>query len=206
MRKIGFYPVVDSYQWMKQLIPLGVPSIQLRIKNKSLDIVEQEIIASNQLARQYNCQLFINDYWQLAIKHKVFGVHLGQEDCATTDIKAIQTSNLKLGISTHNGSEINNALQLEPDYIAYGPIYDTTTKIMKTSARGLERLTYWVEAINLPIVAIGGINLERLDGVLDTGVDGVAIVSAVTQAADYQQVVKKFLTNMQSISITEPAV
>lgn len=197
MRRIGFYPVVDSYHWIEKLIPLGVPTIQLRIKNQPAARVEEQIVASQHLAQQYNCQLFINDYWQLAIKHRVFGVHLGQEDCATADIKAIHAANLKLGISTHNGSEVNRALQLDPDYIAYGPIYETTTKVMHDTPRGLNRLTYWVEAINLPIVAIGGITLERLNGIIQTGVDGIAVVSAVTHAKDYQQVVQQFLTAMQ---------
>lgn len=201
MRKIGFYPIVDSYQWIQKLIPLGVPTIQLRIKDKPIEFIEQEIIVSNQLAQHYKCQLFINDYWQLAIKHNVFGVHLGQEDCELADIKAIHRAKLKLGISTHNDREINHALHCDPDYIAYGPIYETTTKVMKASARGLDRLTYWVEAINLPIVAIGGINLARLDGVLSTGVDGVAVVSTLTQAINYQETTKQFLTATQSTVI-----
>lgn len=198
LQKIGFYPVVDSYQWIEKLIPLGVPSIQLRIKNQPIATIDAQIIASQQLATHYNCQLFINDYWELAIKHHAFGVHLGQEDCDAADFQAIHRAGLKLGISTHNDHEINRALQFDPHYLAYGPIYETTTKVMQASPRGINRLTYWVNAINLPIVAIGGITLENLDDVVKTGVEGIAVVSAITQATDYQHTVEQFMRQISS--------
>jgi thiamine-phosphate diphosphorylase len=193
-RVIGFYPIVDSFEWITKLVPLGIPSIQLRIKNKPLDFIEDEIIKSTEFTRQHNCQLFVNDYWQLAIKHNAFGVHLGQEDLAEADISKIHAANIHLGISTHNGSEINHALKSDPFYLAYGPIYETTTKEMKASPRGLNRLSYWVDAINLPIVAIGGISLEKLDDVLRTGADGISVVSAVTKAKDFKAATKYFMS------------
>lgn len=191
-RKIGFYPVVDCSEWVAKLAPLNVPSIQLRIKNKNMSFVESEIIKSIHIARQHNCQLFINDYWQLAIQHQAFGLHLGQEDLTSANIKQIHAANIHLGISTHNEAEINRVLEYQPYYIAYGPIYETTSKIMHYTPRGLERLTYWVNTIHLPIVAIGGINLNNVDTVLQTGVDGIAMISAITHATDYKFAVNQF--------------
>lgn len=191
-RKIGFYPIVDSYEWAEKLIPLGVPSLQLRIKNKPLEIVEHEILKTIDLSQRYTCQLFINDYWQLAIKHHAFGLHLGQEDIEKADIRAIHNAGLYLGISTHNHQEIERALSCDPFYLAYGPIYETTTKKMSVSPRGLSRLKYWVDMLNFPIVAIGGISLTNLDDVLETDVDGIAVISAITTNPDYQNTIKKF--------------
>jgi thiamine-phosphate diphosphorylase len=201
-RKIGFYPIIDSFEWVAKLAPLGIQSIQLRIKDKPLDIIELEIIKSIKLAKQYNCQLFINDYWELAIKHHAFGIHLGQEDLVTADIKLIHQADIKLGISTHNDKEISRALSHDPYYLAYGPIYETTTKAMHYSPRGTNRLTYWVDAINLPIIAIGGINLQNIDDVLRTGVDGVAVISAITQAADYTFAMNEFKSAMFDLTTT----
>ncbi len=192
-RRIGFYPIVDSYAWIEKLIPLGVPSIQLRMKGNSMHVIEEHIIKSIALAKRYACQLFINDYWQLALKHQSFGVHLGQEDVVIADTEAIHAAGLHLGISTHNTAEIEYALQYNPSYIAYGPIYATQTKKMNATPRGLDRLEYWVKRMNLPIVAIGGINLSRAPGVIQTGADGIAVVSAVTQADDYQAAVQHFM-------------
>ena len=99
--KLGLYPVVDSAEWLSRLIPRGINIIQLRVKSLLGDALEQEIAEAIAIARQFNCRLFINDYWQLAIKHGAYGVHLGQEDLDTADIDAIRTAGLRLGLSTH---------------------------------------------------------------------------------------------------------
>ncbi|PHQ79751.1 MAG: thiamine phosphate synthase [Coxiella sp. (in: Bacteria)] len=205
MKTIGFYPVVDSVDWVRKLAPLNIQTLQLRIKTKTSANVEDDVKESIALARQYNCNLYINDYWELAIKHGAHGIHLGQEDIQTADIQAIHKAGICLGVSTHNDREVDAALACDPHYIAYGPIYNTTTKIMKATPRGTDRLTYWVNALNLPVVAIGGINLERVDAVVKTGVDGVAVVSAVTKAVNYKQAVSQFKHHTAKYNQTELA-
>ncbi|MFN6886558.1 thiamine phosphate synthase, partial [Proteus mirabilis] len=88
----------------------------------------------------YNARLFINDYWQLAIKHHAYGVHLGQEDLDIADLDAIKQSGLCLGISTHNDTELQRAKRLLPSYIALGHIFPTTTKDMPSKPQGLRAL------------------------------------------------------------------
>lgn len=105
-QNIGLYPVIDSVQWIEQLLPLGVTHIQLRIKNKFGAELEREVEQAIKLARQHQKNLFINDYWQLAIKYGAYGVHLGQEDLQTADIAAIHAAGLRLGISTHCYEEV----------------------------------------------------------------------------------------------------
>lgn len=194
-KPLGLYPVVDSAAWIERLLPMGVKTIQLRIKNKDAATLEQEIIDAVQLARRHNAQLFINDYWQLAIKHGAYGVHLGQEDLDSADLRAIADAGIKLGVSTHSFYEIARGHAIQPSYIAIGPIYDTTTKAMKFGPRGLERLALWVALLQAryPLTAIGGINPERAPDVLATGVGSCAMVTAITLAEDVDATVAALL-------------
>ncbi|POP40799.1 thiamine phosphate synthase [Superficieibacter electus] len=185
--RLGLYPVVDSVEWIARLLEAGVRTLQLRIKDKRDDEVEAEVAAAIALGRQYNARLFINDYWRLAIKHHAYGVHLGQEDLETTDLKAIQTAGLRLGVSTHDDMEIDIALAARPSYIALGHVFPTQTKQMPSAPQGLEQLARHIARLgNYPTVAIGGISLARASDVLATGVGSIAVVSAITQAADWQ--------------------
>ncbi len=193
-KKLGLYPVVDSIEWIERLLKIGVTTIQLRIKDKQPKDVEQDIITAIKLGREYNARLFINDYWQLAIKHHAYGVHLGQEDLDIADLDAIKQSGLCLGISTHNDTELQRAKRLLPSYIALGHIFPTTTKDMPSKPQGLRALKHQVEQTHdFPTVAIGGISLEKVSDVVATGVGGVALVSAITKASDWQQVTLKLL-------------
>lgn len=193
-KKLGLYPVVDSVEWIERLLKTGVTTLQLRIKDKQPDDVEQEIIEAIELGKQYHARLFINDYWQLAIKHHAYGVHLGQEDLDIADLDAIKKSGLRLGISTHDEAELQRAKILHPSYIALGHIFPTTTKDMPSKPQGLEALKHQVEQTpDFPTVAIGGISLERVPDVVATGVGSVALVSAITKAPDWQQVTRKLL-------------
>lgn len=193
-KKLGLYPVVDSVEWIERLLKIGVTTLQLRIKDKQPDDVEQEIIEAIKLGKQYHARLFINDYWQLAIKHHAYGVHLGQEDLDIADLNAIKQSGLRLGISTHDEVELQRAKTLRPSYIALGHIFPTTTKDMPSKPQGLKALKHQVEQTpDFPTVAIGGISLERVPDVVATGVGSVALVSAITKAPDWQQVTRKLL-------------
>ncbi|MBG2804053.1 thiamine phosphate synthase [Proteus mirabilis] len=193
-KKLGLYPVVDSVEWIARLLKIGVTTLQLRIKDKQPDDVEQEIIEAIKLGKQYHARLFINDYWQLAIKHHAYGVHLGQEDLDIADLNAIKQSGLRLGISTHDEVELQRAKILRPSYIALGHIFPTTTKDMPSKPQGLKALRHQVEQTpDFPTVAIGGISLERVPDVVATGVGSVALVSAITKAPDWQQVTRKLL-------------
>jgi len=196
--KLGLYPVIDSLCWLKRLLPLGLNIIQLRIKNLVGDALEQVIIEAIALAKEYDTRLFINDYWQLAIKHGAYGVHIGQEDLVNADLLQIQQAELRLGISTHGCYEFLLAQQLQPSYLAIGAIFATKTKNMNGQIQGIKNLKQLLTlrpnntAQQIPVVAIGGISLERAPQVLATGVDSVAVVTAITQAEQPELVVKKF--------------
>lgn len=192
--RLGLYPVVDSVEWIARLLDAGVRTLQLRIKDKRDEEVEEDVMAAIALARRYNARLFINDYWRLAIKYQAYGVHLGQEDLATTDLTAIRQAGLRLGLSTHDDMEIDVALAARPSYIALGHVFPTLTKQMPSAPQGLATLTRHVARLgDYPTVAIGGISLARAPEVLATGVGSIAVVSAITQADAWQQATRQLL-------------
>ncbi|WP_432463985.1 thiamine phosphate synthase [Agarivorans sp. QJM3NY_33] len=183
--QLGVYPVVDSVAWIERLLAMGVKTLQLRIKDKSNAEVEGDVRQAIQLGRQYQARLFINDYWQLALKHGAYGVHLGQEDLALADLPQIAAAGLRLGISTHGYYELLRASQLGPSYIALGHIFPTTTKDMPSKPQGLAKLSRYASLMSdYPLVAIGGIDLSRAKQVWQCGVGSVAVVRAITEAAD----------------------
>ena len=174
-------------QWLERLLKLGIKTIQLRIKHTPLPELDLIVKQASLLGAQFNARLFINDYWQLAIKHQCYGVHLGQEDLDDTDLADIQQAGLRLGISTHSEFEWLRALAINPSYIAMGTVYPTNTK--PAILIGLDNLHKWSRTLapHLPLVAIGGIKLDNIQPVLDTGVGSVAVVTAITLAEDYKQ-------------------
>jgi hydroxymethylpyrimidine kinase/phosphomethylpyrimidine kinase/thiamine-phosphate diphosphorylase len=184
---LGLYPVIDSLYWLKRLLPLGLEIIQLRVKNLAGNELEQVIIEAVALAKEYNTRLFINDFWQLAIKHGAYGVHIGQEDLQDADLSIIQQAGIRLGISTHGCYEFLLAQQLQPSYLAIGAIFPTKTKDMTGQIQGLDNLRQVLRLRpeskdKIPVVAIGGISLARAPAVVETGVESIAVVTAITEA------------------------
>lgn len=193
-KRLGVYPVVDSFEWIKKLVPLGIETIQLRIKHKQED-TESEIKAAIDFCHKHNTRLFINDYWQLAIKHGAYGIHLGQEDVEIADLQAIADSGCRLGLSTHSYTEVAIAHAIKPSYLALGPIFETSSKIMPWIPQGVEAVENWIKLLGneYPLVAIGGINHQRASTLKETGVGSVAMISSITHADDYVQATKALL-------------
>lgn len=198
-RRLGLYPVVDSLDWIEKLLGVGVTTIQLRIKDCRDNEVEETVRRAVELGKRFNARLFINDYWRLAIKHDAYGVHLGQEDLLTADLKAIHQAGLRLGVSTHDDDELAKAVAVRPSYIALGHIFPTQTKEMPSEPQGLTELRRHVASIpDYPTVAIGGISIDRTKDVLDCGVGSVAVVSAITKAPDWRQATETLLAIVES--------
>lgn len=180
-----FYPIWDSTDWMRRLLPLGVKLVQLRIKDQSDDVLRAEVALAKQLCAAHDCQLIVNDYWEIAIDEGCDYVHLGQEDLDDADVPAIRRAGIRMGISTHDHAELDRALALDPDYIALGPIYPTILKKMKWHEQGLERLDDWREQIGeTPLVAIGGLTVARAAGAFAHGADVVSVVTDITLNQD----------------------
>jgi thiamine-phosphate pyrophosphorylase len=183
-----FYLIVDSAAWIARLLPCGVKLVQLRIKDARDDFLRAEILAAKALCERHGAQLVVNDYWQAAIDAQCDFIHLGQSDLDAADLAAIRRAGIRLGVSTHDETELSRAFETEPDYIALGPIYPTILKQMPFAPQGLPRLGEWKKRIGkTPLVGIGGITLERAAGVLEAGADSAAVVTDITLNVDPEQ-------------------
>lgn len=188
------YPVVDHPRWVERLGGAGARFIQLRLKDLPPEELRAQIETAQELAVRHNIALVLNDYWELAIELGYEWLHLGQEDLDTADLDAIRQTGIRLGISTHSHEELQRALACKPDYVALGPIWETKLKKMAFGPQGIERLTEWRELCgDVPLVAIGGITLERLPSCLKAGADSVAAVSDFIRVDDPESQVKQWL-------------
>ncbi len=190
----SFYPIFDDVSWLRRMLPLGVRLVQLRIKEQPLDAVRAQLAEARELCRDHDAALVVNDYWQMAIELGCDWVHLGQEDLDTADVDAIRAAGLKLGVSTHDEAELKRALALQPDYVALGPVYPTILKKMKWHQQGVEKLTDWKARIGpIPLVAIGGMSVERAPGAFAAGADIVSAVTDITLKDDPEARVREWL-------------
>ncbi len=178
---LGIYPVVDRAYKLKPLYEVGITTAQLRTKDAfSGQALEDEVIEAIKISQEYNARFFLNDFWELGIKHKAYGIHLGQEDIQEADVQAILDAGIRLGISTHTPKEIEIALGFEPSYLAIGPIYEPISKKLVYNTVGPEDLKRWAEQVDYPIVAIGGITIENIADVVKTkAASGIAMISDV---------------------------
>ena len=179
-----FYPILPDATWVARIAGQGAKFIQLRVKQAEPAAIKTEIARALALASAQGCQLVVNDYWREAIDLGADFVHLGQGDLAGADLDTIRSAGIKLGISTHSLAELDAALAAEPDYVALGPIYQTKLKVMPWQPQGLARIGEWRARIACPVVAIGGITLERAPEVLAAGATSAAVVTDIVTNDD----------------------
>lgn len=179
-----FYPVLPDASWVARIAAEGARFIQLRVKDMPTYAVKTEIGRALEFASAHDCELVVNDYWQEAIDLGARYVHLGQGDLVGADLAAIRAAGIKLGISTHSIAELDIALGVWPDYIALGPIYPTKLKAMPWAPQGLDRIAEWRSKMSCPLVAIGGITLERASDVLAAGATSAAVVTDIVTSQD----------------------
>jgi len=188
-----FYPVLPDINWLERLVPLGVRFVQLRLKDAPETEVRRQISRAMALCADHAAQLVVNDYWREAIDLGADFIHLGQEDLAAADVPAIRDAGIRLGVSSHDHDELAKALAVEPDYVALGPIYETKLKKMKWAPQGLDRIGEWKAAIPCPLVAIGGITVERAPDVFAAGADSIAVVTDLITHSDPEARTREWL-------------
>ncbi len=189
-----FYPIVDSADWVLRLVGAGAKLVQLRMKDLGAFEIARDIERAKNMCESAGAQLVVNDFWREAIEAGCHYVHLGQGDLDTADVKAIRRAGMKLGISTHDHAELDRALSYDPDYVALGPIYPTLLKQMPWAPQGLERIGEWKTLVGArPLVAIGGLTLERAILCLKAGADSAAVVTDVVRAEDPEARAKEWI-------------
>lgn len=194
-----FYPVVPSAEWVARLVPAGARFVQLRIKDRPEVDLRRQVREAQAVCARHGAQLIVNDYWRIAIDEKCPWVHLGQEDLVDADVVAIRRAGLKLGISTHDQDELDKGLAVDPDYVALGPIYPTLLKKMPFAPQGLDRIGEWKKLVGAkPLVAIGGLTLERALLCLRAGADSVAVVGDIVNNTDPVAQARKWIAETQA--------
>ena len=180
-----FYLIVGHVSQLELLVPHGVRLVQLRIKDQPETEVRRQIARARDFCAVHGAQLVVNDYWQAALDLNCGFVHLGQEDMDSADSAALRRKGVRFGLSTHDETELERALSHGPDYVALGPVYETLLKQMKWAPQGLDRVRRWKQMVaDTPLVAIGGLTIDRLPGVFAAGADSAAVVTDIQQAPD----------------------
>jgi len=176
----------------------GADWIQLRIKNKSQE--EWRTIAKDTLAvcKSYNALLIINDNVQLALEIGADGVHLGKEDMSPINARTIFGSEFIIGGTANTFSDIKRLAQQQVNYIGLGPYHYTQTKEKISPILGIEGYKNLMkhsllENIDLPIIAVGGIQLNDVNSILKTGIFGLAVSSAITASNSIETTTKEFI-------------
>lgn len=179
-----FYLIVPDAKTVAVFADAGVRTVQLRAKGLTSMQARREIVAALDATMGTDCQLIVNDYWREALSAGADYIHLGQDDLAAADISTLKAAGIRIGISTHDLDELAVALAAEPDYVALGPIFATSTKATGHESQGIARLAEWRQKIplGLPLVAIGGLTLEHANDVTAAGAQSCAVVSDVLSA------------------------
>jgi thiamine-phosphate pyrophosphorylase len=181
----AFYPIVPDAGWVARLVPAGARLIQLRIKDQPAAEIRRQVRNAKQVCAANAAQLIVNDYWQAAIDEGCDFVHLGQEDLVGADIAALRRAGIHIGVSTHDHAELEKGLAVDPDYVALGPIYPTLLKQMPWAPQGLDRIGEWKRQIGKrPLVAIGGLTVERAKLCLAAGADIASVVGDIVNHRD----------------------
>lgn len=180
-----FYPIASSAHDVTLAVQSGARFVQIRLKSDDHSFLRNEIKAALHVCRQHHAILVVNDHWKIALEEGASHVHLGQEDLITADCRMLRQSGVKLGISTHDRKELEVAQRLDPYYIALGPIWETTLKVMPWRPQGIAKIREWVDVITpTPLVAIGGITAERSAQCLEAGAASVSVVSDIFRHRD----------------------
>jgi len=160
------------------VLKTGVRWIQYREKNKTRKEMYEDSLKIRDLTKEYQAIFIVNDYADIALGVDADGVHLGQDDLPLKEARKIMGKSRIIGISTHSIEQAVAAEADGADYIGFGPVFQTTTKDTG-SPKGVGILREIKRHVHIPVVAIGGIDPGNLVQVLDTGVDAVAVSSAL---------------------------
>ena len=200
----GLYAIADS-KWnpfdsmselAEKILKGGCKILQLRMKGSSEDDYRSEARAIATLKNKYDFTFIVNDHPEVASELGADGVHVGENDMPVSDIKSAFGDRLIVGYSSHSIEEAVKAEKSGADYIAFGAIFQTKTKGPGHPVQGLDKLKKFVDSVNVPTVAIGGIDESNIDDIIATGVSSVAMISAISEADDVANKVREFVELM----------
>jgi len=195
-KKMGLYFIIDGMytrefeKYTRIAILNDVSVIQYRDKDASQQTMKNNALIIQKLTSQSPTCFIVNDIPEVALSSHADGIHVGQRDENYLKVRK-RMPNKIIGVSTMTLEESIESEKLGADYLGVGPIFVTQTKTDTPPPIGLNNLKEIVDNTTIPIVAIGGINSQNLESLLQTGVHGVAIISAILTAPDPENEIKK---------------
>lgn len=189
-------PIVDV---VLQAVQAGVQAVQIREKNNNTrDFLALAKVLVKEVQVRHNIPVIINDRVDIALASGASGVHLGQSDMPVADARKLMGTRRIIGLTAPTMADLEKAIKEEVQYIAVSPVFPTNTKKDTAPAWGLEgmkkaRAFMDEKKCTIPLMTIGGINTQNAQAILDTGVESIAVVSAICSAPNIDETVKEFL-------------
>lgn len=174
---------MSLYEQIEAALKNGVTCVQLREKELDDETFLEEAIQIGDLCRKYGVPFIINDNVDIAVKCGADGIHVGQEDMNAADVRKCVGDHMIIGVSAHTVEEAVEAVEKGADYLGLGAVFSTSTKT-DVDLMSAETLKAICKAVDVPIVAIGGISPKNVHHLKGTGIDGIAVVSAIFAADD----------------------
>ena len=178
---------------VEEALKAGVKAVQLREKDLGTRPLLQLAYEMRELTSRYGARLFINDRVDIAMAVEADGVHLGQGSFPAHAAKKASEGRLIIGVSTHSLDEASKAVEEGADFVTFGPVFETPSKMKYGRPLGLEVLREACDKITVPVFGIGGIKKEMVSEVLDAGAAGIALISAILAAEDIQSNTKELM-------------
>jgi thiamine-phosphate pyrophosphorylase len=183
----------------RNLMESGARLMQYRNKSAAAGEMYEETRKLAGIAREWGCRLIVNDRPDVAALAEADGVHVGQEDLRVEQARGVIGPDAWVGVSTHNLEQFEEAAKSSADYIALGPIYPTRSKRNPAPVVGAGLLRQVRGLTKKPIVAIGGITLERASEVIEAGADAAAVMRGILRAADPGHRVQQYLERLYAV-------
>jgi thiamine-phosphate diphosphorylase len=192
-------PGIPHSEQVKAFIAGGARLLQVRSKSLSDRELYRELLLIRRVCGEVGCRFLVNNRADLALACGADGVHLGQDDLPAQAARRLLGEGAVIGLSTHNRDEFRMALEQPVNYVALGPIFPTQTKQSDHPPVGLNLLRELTRLSGLPVVAIGGINLEKAPDVWGAGAKAVAVISDLFQTGQPRQRVADYLAKRRTM-------
>jgi len=195
----------EMFAAVEEALKAGVKAIQLRENDLATRELLDMAYRMRELTARYNARLFINDRADIAMCVNADGVHLGQSSMPVYAARKVVGDKFMIGVSTHNLDEALTAEREGADFITFGPIYRTPSKLKYGRPVGIESLKIVAEKVSIPVFGIGGIKPDNAKEVINAGAYGVALISGILSAADVTSASMEYLTQIKRLYISGTA-
>ena len=176
----------NLYEQVESALKGGATCVQLREKNLDEELFLEEAIKIKSLCKKYGIPFLVNDNVDIAIKCEADGVHVGQEDTAVSKVRKLVGDKMIIGVSVQNINKALESIKNGADYLGVGAMFSTSTKL-DANVIPFENLKSICNAVNIPVVASGGIGKNNIMKLAGSGADGVALVSAIFGAKNIEE-------------------